>query len=618
MTRQEHTLRPTLAANRPSNVIFFDCETRQTVVSDRVSKQYLKLGVVIHCRANHGQVLREQSRKVFHTSGELWEFVNGCVRPKTKTYLVAHNIVFDLIVSSGFHELAQWGWKLDSLYTKGTTSIFRWVRGDCKIVGVDNTNLFPGKLEKWGRILGFPKLSIDFDQATDADLVVYCERDVEIMHRLWLTWLSFLDANDCGSFKMTVGSTAFNTWRHAYLKKHVFIHADEHVLQLERDSYRGARVECLFQGRRDGEPFYYLDINNMYGYVLSRYYYPAAFVDWSDRISVSRLIRKLDQYSLIARVRVNVSENLFPYIYKGHTCYPLGVFDTTLTTPELIYALRSGWVEAVYEAAWYEQSSLFAEFINHFTALRRQYRRDDNAGFSEICKLLINSLYGKFGQQGLKIEPVGEIDYNQCWASPVVNAQTGEISRRFALAGQLYEEHKTGESYNSSPAIAAHVTAYARLYLARLVAQVPVRHVFYVDTDSLIVDEIGKGALEPLMHPTLPGKLKVEHASPWIEINAPKDYAMDDRRRMKGIRDDAVELDAGIFEQDQWVRLNGMLRTGDLDGFTVRHITKRLKRLIHSGVVTEEGWVAPFVFRSEGMVEQAALFSRTGQLVELP
>jgi hypothetical protein len=315
---------------------------------------------------------------------------------------------------------------------------------------------------------------------------------------------------------------------------------------------------------------------------------------------------------------VNVSDNLFPYTFQGHTCYPLGVFDTTLTTPELIHALRSGWVEAVYEAAWYTQASLFAEFIQHFTALRRKYQREDNAGFAEICKLLINSLYGKFGQQGLKIEPVGEVDYSQCWASLVVNAQTGEVSRRFALAGQLYEERKTGESYNSSPAIAAHVTAYARLYLARLVSQVPTRHVFYVDTDSLIVDEIGKVSLAHLIHPTQLGKLKVEHTSPWIEINAPKDYAMEDRRRMKGIREDAVELDAGIFEQDQWVRLNGMLRVGDLDGFTVKRITKHLKRQIHSGVVTEGGWIVPFVFRSEGSVGLTVPLSRPVQLQELP
>jgi hypothetical protein len=480
---------------------------------------------------------------------------------------------------------------------------------------MDNGNLFAGKLSEWGDVVGVEKLSVDFATVSDDDLAVYCRRDVEIMVRLWQTWLGFLDANDCGAFKPTVGSTALSTWRHSYMRKPIYIHSDPLALALERDAYKGGRTEVLFQGRGTQRRYYYLDVNSMYGYVLARYLYPRGWVRTLERGSISLLLRKLERYAVVARVTVTVNEGWYPVKRDGFTCYPVGTFTTTLTTPELLLALQRGWVDDVHEMSYYEQETLFADYVQAFYRMRKTYQAAGDAGYAAICKLLVNSLYGKWGQRGFDQHVIGLADADEIWSMSVYDVSHDEWYRHIALAGQVYEERSVGESYNSSAAIAAHVTAYARMHLNRIRYLVPDRHVYYMDTDSLIVDEAGYQAVKHLVRPGEIGALKIEHESDTLEIYAPKDYKMGDREIVKGIRSDAIALSPDAYEQDQWSRLPGMIRRGNVSLYTVNRIVKHQRREIHSGVVQPDGWVAPFVLTPERGMIQVELLPETVPLL---
>ena len=161
------------------------------------------------------------------------------------------------------------------------------------------------------------------------------------------------------------------------------------------------------------------------------------------------------------------------------------------------------------------------------------------------------------------------------------------------LAGQIYRERKVGESFHSFAAIAAHVTAYARLQLYGLVDRVPEDHIFYMDTDSLIVDQDGYNSLSSQIDPLKLGALKVELKSPWLEINAPKDYAMEHRLKRKGIRRDAIQDSSGRWVQTHWPKLSGMIWNELNEGYVTTTVRKRQRRVIYSGSVGREGWVSP-------------------------
>jgi len=609
---KSHIIKPTTSTAIPRRFIFFDCETKDIQIEPDKRQHYLRLGVGIFCERNDIDELEPQKELVFRNGEQFWLWVDQLCRSKTTTYVIAHNCIFDIVVSHGFNWLYELGWEMTSFYSKGMTTIIRYKDEGRKLNILDNGNFFQGRLARWGKIVGLPKLDIDFATADDEYLLEYCRRDVMIMVRLWETWIRFLRENDCGAFKPTVASTAFNVWRHRFLNHRVYVHRQEEALTLEREAYRGGRTECLWVGKRSGDVYYYVDVNNMYGYVLSNHNFPAGIWRYKSKTGKWDLAQKLERYAVIARVVLNCTDNWFPYKWDNHTIYPVGRFRTVLTTPELQIAMRCGWIESVDELVYYRKAPLFKDFVEYFYKLRLKYKQDSNTGFEKIAKLLVNSLYGKFGQRGFKQKKIGECPIDMIGREEVYDADTGEFYNLIYFAGGVYEERREGESYNSFPAISAHVTAYARIYLKALVNTVPKHHAFYMDTDSLIVDEVGLQALKPYLSETRLGCLKIEYIAADLEIRAPKDYTMGNRERIKGIRSTAEKVTENVYIQEKWPGLRGLLADGIIDAYIIERITKHQRREIWSGVVQSDGWIVPHVLNLD---EQPA--EKSPQLLHL-
>lgn len=595
MDDRAHMLNASKSKPFPGTFFFLDTETQLTKI-DHVTKVHrLKMGVCQRFERVDDYHIQMQDEIIIENSKGFMKWFNEQLTTKSHYYMIAHNVVYDATILDLFRLLPKIGFSLKSLYSKGQVCILRWQRGTTKVTLLDNGNIFAGALENWGRVFQIPKLEIDFNTCTRSELENYCRRDVEIMVKAWQAWMEFITVNECGGFRETVGATAFNAWRSVYMNRPVYVHKDKSVLQLERSAYHGGRVEVFYQGRLEGDHYYYLDINNMYGYVMKSNKFPVGLQGHSHTLGLRRMITYLERYAVIARVIVNTDEPVFITKHNGFTCYPLGRFETVLTTHELIYALQAGYLESVLEFAWYKQDYLFRDYIDQFYQLRLKYRKSDNRGFESICKLLINSLYGKFGQTGLQQFIIGQVPYNEVWHMPVIHAQTGERYYQTALGGTVLEEHHQGESYHAIPAIAAHVTADARLYLWTLIQRAGLHNVYYCDTDSLIVNSLGYYNLEHLIAENTLGKLKIETQSSYLIVNAPKDYEMENRLKIKGIRSNAVEISPNTYLQEQWVKLAGLIRSEFKDGYTSRDIIKHQAREIHSGSVSWTGRVFPFV-----------------------
>ena len=90
----------------------------------------LRLGVAQFCTLDAQEGMDVRSELVFNMASEFIEYLDGLCKKKSTTYLVAHNLVFDLSVVGLFKELDLLGWELASWYSKGMVSIFRWKDGE--------------------------------------------------------------------------------------------------------------------------------------------------------------------------------------------------------------------------------------------------------------------------------------------------------------------------------------------------------------------------------------------------------------------------------------------------------------------------------------------------------
>jgi len=591
--RKPHRIKHNKTTAIPSYFLFFDTETTEVDVGNGERKQVLRLGWVVRVYRDKRRNKVSEKWKEFRTKEEFWDFVEQSVPDGKKIWCFAHNIDFDFRVLEGFRVLHQRGWEIKTFVYDSKNIILHFRKGRKSLLFLDTFNYFKGSVKKMGESIGLEKLEVDFATVSDEELSRYCKRDVEIIKEFMMRFIDFIEQNDLGSLQKTLASQAFSAFRHRFMRHPIFVHNNIEVIELERESYRGGRTEAFFIGRLPKGKYYKLDVNSMYPFVMRERLYPIKLIRLEKNPSLSGLKRALKRFFVIAHVRVRVDKPCVG-IKTERLIFPVGEFDAYLTSPEIELVLKHGEIVKVYKYAIYEQHRIFVDYVDFFYSLKEKYAREENGAYKQMSKLFLNSLYGKFGQKVRYLEKIGECEREDGY-EVVYDMETGERTTYRFLNNEIWVESKEYyESENSFVAIASAVTAYARCYLWELIEKAGEENVYYTDTDSLIVNEVGYERLKPLLDDYKLGYLKCEGVSEDVEIRNAKDYTFGEEVKRKGVKKDAVEIAPNIFKQLQFERLRSAWRNGRPNEVIVREQIKELKQEYQKGIVTDSGRVIPF------------------------
>lgn len=593
INRKCHILTRIKSLSMPRHLLFVDTETSYKTIDDEVIEHKLRLGWACYWRRSYGRHRDKTDWLYFEDSKSFWQFVFSKAVPKVKLWVLARNIVFDFTVLDGWQGLRQAGYKLRFFYSFGGTSLISVRKKGSSIMLCDTMNWFRESLATTGERIGRPKIKIDFDKCSQKELKAYCRNDVEIELENFRQFIQFLEGNQIGKLSYTIGSTAWSAYLFGSYKHKIYIHNNEQAIELERESYKGGRTECFNIGDLCGEYFHIIDVNSLYPYVMSNVLYPCKYAFICHRPSVDRLSREIKNYACIAKVLIRTKEPVYA-VKQERTIFPVGRFWTVLTTPELLYGLWQGHIEQVETAVFYEQEDLFSHYVDKLYKLRLDFKSAGVEVYEQICKLLLNSLYGKFGQKAELWKKIGEAPNEIDRIEILYIRGKNEPYKLRYLLGEVWESYAFEETYNSFPAIAAHVTAYGRMYLWRLMQQAGSGNYVYCDTDSLIVNDIGLKNLENRLDETKLGSLKIEEVTENLIIRGLKDYSFGTKTVIKGISKNAIKISDNVFSQELWPSFEGLLRSKAKDGYTVKQQTKILTREYTKGIVNNEGIVRPF------------------------
>jgi len=594
VARKPHRLKENYGIEAPHNVIFVDTESYAEEQENGDVWHTLRLGVACYWRYVSASDRWVEKWLVFYTAAEFWDWVETLLRKKTRFYIVSHNLDFDMPMLDTLRELEARGFGLTHFYKKGIITLARYKRDSVTLQFMDNLNLFAADLRSLGETLGSSKLHVDFSQVGEDELITYCKQDVQILVEAWRSWLQFLRDYDLGVFAPTLAGQAFNAYRHKFMHYPIFIHDDDEATALEREAYHGGRTECFRVGRYRGQTYRKLDVNAMYPAVMHDHEYPCKLLAVKRNVTVDRLRELLQRYCCIAKVRVRPTEPVFVHYVNGWLCYPTGEFETVLCTRELLYAFERNWVLDVEQVAVYERAPLFREWVEWIYGLEQEAKREGDQVKRYQAKILRNSLYGKFGQRGLERKCLGPATSAAADRDEVYVAESKEWVVTYNFAGYRWEDRVGEAAFNSFVAIAAEVTANARLKLWELIKEAGQDHVYYSDTDSVIVDEVGFERLKRYIDPGRLGYLKVEKEATELAVHCAKDYQLGDDVKRKGISKDAIPLSETLYQQYEWSSLLQTYRTTTPNVVRVHLKTKRLRREIHTGVVQLDGRVVPF------------------------
>ena len=402
------------------------------------------------------------------------------------------------------------------------------------------------KSEDGGKIeIDYSKLERDCREEHKDEILHYQRRDCEALGSLVNEWFTMFGN------RLTMASVALPMLR----SFHGFDAMSENVDADMRPYYFGGRCQAFETGvltPREGAKFYGYDINSSYPDVMRRVMHP---------VSATPLFEpRITPRTHFAKIRASSNGALPVRAENGGLDFPVCTGDFYACIHEIEAGLETGTlrIHKVYETVYFEQSATFADFIDHFYALRLEAGRNKDEIKKLFYKLVMNSSYGKFAQDPRKYESwvfdPAEIPTpffcESCYdrASKKLDKQECALcaTKDYDAYGWRLHTIQHGRHIYSRPqrlyngagffnvATAASITSAARASLLRGIRS-SLRPV-YVDTDSVICER-----LDADLSDTTLGAWKLEFSADEVCIAGKKLYAVFEdgeciKKASKGVR----------------------------------------------------------------------------------
>lgn len=619
-----HYVKRNEANQRPSRYVFVDVETSQELVQStpQYTKHTLKLGVACAVVWKRGRQPQETWFDFEHAT-HFWEWLKQWQRPKSVLWVAAHNSLFDFTI------LGLWKLIEDNTYAtrrKGRTYTDSrtgrdrvsddW-HGMLAIEGcpfqvetegpngrvnfTDLQNYYQCSLESVGNSVGISKGIWDNVRRSDSELKEYCRNDVEILKRAYIGLVQKWETEDNGNWQFSAAGLAYSHFRHKYMVDKIAVHNHANAQALEWASLYGGEVRCWYRGKVQGTVKHY-DINSLYPSVMQDQIYPTALVDYIFEPNARQFNRYVEQFAAIAEVKLATGTGHYPVKYKGKICYPIGKFTTTLAGPELISALERGHIVGCTAMALYTYAPIFKRYTLEWWERKATCKRHGDTAGEKFCKLMLNSLPAKWAQRTPQWENEPRVDVVRPWKTfPWKDPETGitHLARSVGWVGQVARHRVATE--HSFPAIYAFVTSYARERMRALRADVAPSHLYYQDTDALIISKeiVDSGELSHWAIGDGLGEWREVGTYEQAEFRGPKNYTLDGRHVIAGIRKRDKELAPMKWSCERFERTNSLFIREPDQTIRTHVIDMDTPGSDSEGGVLPDGWTYPLVLPPE-------------------
>jgi hypothetical protein len=181
---------------------------------------------------------------------------------------------------------------------------------------------------------------------------------------------------------------------------------------------------------------------------------------------------------------------------------------------------KFGYKFTVVRGYLFEQDFIFTDYVNSLYEIKCTSNKDEPMYL--ISKLLLNSLYGKFGMHVETFltlhafvsdeELYGMIDHNIITDTLPLSDNKQLISfisdKSKDIDIKINNLHQARERMNISIGLSAYITAYARIHMSPFKKPYQNFKILYTDTDSIAIN---KPLSDKYVDPTLLGKMKLEN-----------------------------------------------------------------------------------------------------------
>lgn len=341
-----------------------------------------------------------------------------------------------------------------------------------------------------------------------SEAIKYCELDCVSLHQV-ITKFSELVFKDfkIDSIKvLTLPSLAMKIWKtHFMPKDSVYQLHDQPEFNI-RKSYTGGSVDVYIPHNKENEILYYYDVNGLYPYVMLNNPMPVG-----SPTAFLGDIRKIDPEAFgFFYCKINSPSNLeHPILQRRiktvnglRTIAGLGSWEGWIFSAEMYNAIKYGYNFEILKGYIFNKANIFSDYINKMFELRLQYSKGESMNL--IAKLLMNSLYGKFGMksENTKVEIIDNNNIDKL--NNYLDKYHTDIDDIIYLENHIILIIKTNKfipdniksvipsditgQLDINVAIASAISAYGRIHMS-VFKNNPDYNLYYSDTDSGVFDK---------------------------------------------------------------------------------------------------------------------------------
>jgi DNA polymerase family B len=436
-----------------------------------------------------------------------------------------HEYGFEVVpVQSSIQKLAVWRWPEHQ-----DEKVPRWDF-------IDSMKLFPTSLDKFLKAFGLGgKVDMDLERHEDSEeWLPYVRQDVIGLYQAVEEFHELLENKLGGEVGMTAPATAMKLFRRQHLgrdagsPKRIPRHRHFRECDCPKDGSYGCLHEWVRRGyyggrtevyRVTGEGLHYYDINSSYAASLRKDMPAGDRRIERGEIRWEHLRNNVGFAECSVYVPPDAPVPPLPYRdpVSGKLLFPSGHFDGVWDIDELnlLNEIPGARVESVERVVWFRRKPIFRSMVDKLWTLRDKTLPTFDEALGALAKLMLNSLYGKFGMNEERVEIVfkkEDCPPTQCFLcgkeakGGLCDGCEGSKPATRDPEEVVWYRRKRMDAPYIIPQIAAHVTADARIRIwrAMMSAIEAGGKLYYTDTDSVITDIILPSS------PAL-GELKDEH-----------------------------------------------------------------------------------------------------------
>ena len=438
------------------------------------------------------------------------------------------------------------------------------------------------------------------------EAIKYCKLDCQCLHEILIKFneLIFKHFKVNISYSLTLPALAMRIYKSQFMPKNTIYQLLGNIESNIRQSYTGGavdvyiphnRITTLFSDIKDiFKKLYVYDVNSLYPFIMANTPMPIGKPTYFEG-DIRSLESSAFGYFYCKITSPEYLEN--PILQRKiitsegiRTIAGLGSWEGWIFSGEMDNAMKLGYTFEILKGYQFEKGYIFKDYVLKMYNLRMEYAKSHPMNL--IAKLLMNSLYGKFGMK-LEKTIVDIFNLNLSTDRIAFKALTDKVGEsiqdhvelgdnkylfvRSTTSALLEEDSYHGSDVNI--AIASTITAAARVHMSQFKNN-PNFNLYYSDTDSVVTDK----AIEPKLIGEALGQVKLEHIIKKAVFLAPKVYGLVDVTgketiKIKGITDEITstihinDLDYllihdtnKVFNQHKWYKslLGGTITISDV------------------------------------------------------